>query len=78
MFSSHLLQLVGRISFRYFGISCFVYIVFLFIDIFAMFRLSLVLSGLFPQVIFSCVASFFLSLHVTAFFPLFYHFSLFS
>ena len=44
-------QLVGRIFFRCFGTFCFVCIVLPFVDIFLIFLLSSVLSGLFPQVV---------------------------
>ena len=52
MFSFHITTLAGRISFRYFGISCFVCIVLPLINIFLIFLLSAVLYGLFPQVVF--------------------------
>ena len=69
MFSRHLPQLVGRIFFRCFGMSCFVCIVLPFLDIFLIFHLSPVLSGLFPLVVISsCVVFSFLSQHVPAFF----------
>ena len=50
-FSRHLLPVVGRIFFRCFGMSCFVCIVLPFVDIFLIFLLSPVISGLFPQVV---------------------------
>ena len=51
MFSRHLLPVVGRIFVCCFGMSCFVFIVLFFVDIFLIFLLSPVLSGLFPQVV---------------------------
>ena len=51
MFSCHLLQFVGWIFFRYFGMSSFVCIVILFDSISLIFLLSPVLSGLFHQVV---------------------------
>ena len=45
------LSLLVRISFRCCGMSCFVWIVLPFVDIFLIFILSPVLSGLFPQVV---------------------------
>ena len=70
MFWGHLLPFVGGIFFRCFGMFCFVCIVLPFVNIFLIFLLSPVIFGLFPQyciIIFSCVAFFFLSLHVPAF-----------
>ena len=51
MFLCHLLPAVDRISFRYFGMSCFVCIVLPLVDISLIFFLSPVIFGLFPQVI---------------------------
>ena len=61
-------RLMGRIFLCCFGMSCFVCIVLLFVDISLIFLLSPVLSGLFPQVslFFSCVAFSFSSLNVSA------------
>ena len=70
MFSYHLPQLVGRIFFRCFGMSCFVCILLPFLDVFLIFLLLPVLSGLFPRAVLSfspCVAFSFLSQHVPAF-----------
>ena len=51
IFLCHLLQLVGRIFFRCFGMICFVCIVLPFVDIFLIFLLFPVLSGLFLRVV---------------------------
>ena len=51
MFLCHLLPVVDRIFFHCFGMSCFVCIVLLFVDISLILLLSRVLSGLFPQVV---------------------------
>ena len=54
MFSYNLLLVVDRIFFRCFGMSClfvFFCIVLRFVDIFLIFLLLLVFSGLFPQVV---------------------------
>ena len=50
MFLCHVLSVVGRIFFRCFGMSCFVYIVLPFVDISLISLLLPKLSGLFPQV----------------------------
>ena len=49
MFLCHIPQLVARFFVRCFGISCFVCIVLPFVDIFLIFLLFPVFSGLFPQ-----------------------------
>ena len=49
-FSCHLPQFVGR-NFFCFGMSCFLWIVLLFVIIFFIFLLLPVVSGLFPQVV---------------------------
>ena len=51
MFLCHLLPVVDRTFFHCFGMSCFVCIVSPFVGISLVFYLSLVLSGLFPQVV---------------------------
>ena len=51
MFSCNLLPGVDRILFRCFGMSCFVYIVLPFVNIYSIFLLLPVRSGLFPQVV---------------------------
>ena len=51
MFWCNLPQLVDRISFRCFGVSRFVCFILPSLDIFLIFLLSPVLSGLFPQVV---------------------------
>ena len=70
MCSCHLLQLVGRIFFRCFGMFCFVCIALSFVDSFLIFLLSPVLSDLFPQI----VLIFFLVL-LFSFCPMFQRFS---
>ena len=78
MFSCHLLPSVDKIFFRCFGISCFVCIVFPFVDV----SLAFLCSPLFPG--FKLYFYFFwccLFLFVTTYsdvFPSFYHFGLFS
>ena len=68
--SSCILPLLsGRISFRCFGISCFVCIVLSSLGIFLAFILSPVLSDLFPHVVyFNCLAFLFLSQNIPAFY----------
>ena len=51
MFLFHALPIVGKIFFRCFGMSFFVYIVLPFVDISLVFFLSIEPSGLFPQVV---------------------------
>ena len=80
MCSCHLPQLVGRIFYRCFGRFCFVCIALPFVDIFLIFLLSPVLSGLFPQVVllFFLCCFFLFVLTSGSIFPLFYRFCLFS
>ena len=83
MLSCHLFLLVGRIFFRCFGMSCFVCfvcIVSLFVNIFLIFYLSPVFSGLFPQVVllFFYVLPFLFVSTCSSVFRLFYHFDLHS
>ena len=59
---------VGRIFFRCFWMFCFVCIALLFVDIFLIFRQYFWLISSSCIVIFSCVAFFFLSQHVSKFF----------
>ena len=54
IFSCHLLSVLGRIFFRYFGMSYFVCIVLPFIGISLIFLLSPGFSGLVPQVVLLC------------------------
>ena len=78
MFSCHLPQFVGRVFFPCFGMLSFVCIVLPFVDIFFNF-LSFAITFLFISsscLVISYVA-FFLSLHVSNVFPLFYNFCLF-
>ena len=51
MFSCHSHPIVDRISFRCFGMSCFICIALPFVDISLIFLLWPVFSGLFPQVV---------------------------
>ena len=79
MFLRHLLPFVGRIFFRVFGMSCFVFIVLPFVDISLILLLLPVLSGLFPQVVLLCLCyPFFFVSACSCGFPLFSHFGLFS
>ena len=78
MFLCHVLPIIDRIFFRCFGMSCFVCVVLLFVDISLISLLSPELSGLFPQVL----LLFFLLLSLTLCSHIFqglffYHFVLF-
>ena len=66
MFSCHALLIIDRIFFRCFGMSCFVCIVLLFVDISLVSLLSPESSGLFPQIVllFFRVLSFPFSSHI--------------
>ena len=66
MFLCHALPVVDRIFFRCFGMSCFVCIVLLFVDISLISLLWPELSGLFPQVVllFFLVLSFAFCSHI--------------
>ena len=77
MFSYHLPQLVGRIFFRCFGMSCFVCILLPFLDVFLIFLLLPVLSVFFSSccVVISPLCCFFLFIPTcSSVFNLFYHF----